>query len=76
MSDVNDGRDAFDARLQVLQRKGLDVEADAGIAVYDAVRTARSIAESLLPAAQAADIVALAALICAESTRIRDGLAS
>ena len=64
--------DAFDARLEILNRKGRSEEADAAMAVYERLRTARSIAESLLVNASASDVIALMDAITAESTKMTD----
>ena len=52
MSDkiINDLTDAFDTRLQAMQRaRAPRAEEDAAITVYERMRTARSICEALLP---------------------------
>ncbi|MDM0103812.1 hypothetical protein QTH97_02625 [Variovorax sp. J22R24] len=72
MTGINEGRGVVNARLQVLQRKGKKAAATAGLEVYESVRTARSIVESQLPGASPADVVTLAALILAESTRMNE----
>lgn len=60
--DVNDLTDAFDVRLQALQRsRAPSHEVDAAIRVYERVRTARAICQALLPAGAAdASVVTLA----------------
>lgn len=48
-TNINDGTDAFDRRLQALQRaRAPKQEIDAAIAVYERVRTARSIGQACL----------------------------
>lgn len=70
MKDVFDGSDAFDARLAVLQRAGApEAEVTAAIAVYERVRTAKAIAQALLPGATDAELVALAAAMGAAAQR-------
>ena len=74
----------IDARLDVLTRKGRGEEADAAIAVYERIKSARAIAESLLPTATAADVLAIASALdleinaarAAESTRMSDSATS
>lgn len=47
---INDLTDAFDTRLQAMQRgRAPRAEEDAAITVYERMRTARSICEALLP---------------------------
>lgn len=47
---MNDLTDAFDTRLQAMQKaRAPRAEEDAAIAVYERMRTARSICEALLP---------------------------
>ena len=60
---VNDGTDAFDARLEVLRKRSADkVEVDAAIAVYERLRTAKAICQALLPGdASALALAAVAA---------------
>ncbi len=59
---VNDMTDAFDRRLEAAERNRVDrTEVDAWIAVYERVRTAKAICESLLPAGYSgAEVVAVA----------------
>lgn len=59
---VNDLTDAFDTRLQAMQKaRAPEVEQDAAIRVYERVRTARSICQALLPEGFAdASVVTLA----------------
>lgn len=66
--NVNDLTDAFDVRLQAMQlRRASTLEVDAAIAVYERVRTARSICQALLPEpCTEASVVALAVEIGAE----------
>lgn len=48
--NVNDLTDAFDVRLQAMQRSRAPThEVDAAINVYERVRTARAICQALLP---------------------------
>lgn len=48
--NINNGTDAFDTRLQALQRfNAPQREQDAAIKVYERVRTARAICQALLP---------------------------
>lgn len=60
--NVNDLTDAFDIRLQAMQRRHAPMtEQDAAITVYERVRTARAICQALLPEGFAeASVVALA----------------
>lgn len=61
--------DAFDTRLEALQRSGKTprAEIDAAIAVYERLRSARAICQSLLGAEPpAAAVVAVLAEISAE----------
>ena len=60
--NVNDLTDAFDVRLQAMQRSSAPThELDAAIKVYERVRTARSICQALLPEPfTEASVVALA----------------
>jgi hypothetical protein len=68
--DVNDMTDAFDRRLQVIERStAAPAEADAAINVYERVRTAQAICQALLPDASAAVVVALASELGAEAQR-------
>ena len=54
--------DAFDARLAVLVRRNAPaLEVDAAINLYERVRTARAIAESLFPKADEPLVLALLA---------------
>lgn len=47
--DVNDSTDVFDVRLHAMQNGHASiVEVDAAIAVYERVRTAKSICQALL----------------------------
>lgn len=75
--DVNDMTDAFDRRLQVIQRTvGAESEAEAAINVYERVRTARAICQALLPkGASAAVVVALAVELGAEGQKVQGTLA-
>lgn len=61
-TNINDGTDAFDTRLQAMQkRRASRAEQDAAIAVYERVRTARAICQALLsPGFTDASVVALA----------------
>ncbi len=61
-SEINDLTDAFDTRLQSLQRHHAPAEEQAAaIAVYERVRTARSICQALLTSGFTdASVVALA----------------
>lgn len=65
--------DAFDKRLEILNKKGRSQEAEAAVAVYERLKTARSIAESLLVGATASDLVVIMSAISAESTKITEG---
>lgn len=67
----NDGTDAFDVRLQVLQRRGASATDErAAIAVYERMRTARAICQALLPAGFGeASAVALALELGCEAQR-------
>ena len=48
-TNINDGTDAFDRRLQVMQRRSApQSEIDAACLVYERVRTARAICQSYL----------------------------
>lgn len=48
--NVNDLTDAFDVRLQAMQRSSAPThEVDAAIRVYERVRTARAVCQALLP---------------------------
>lgn len=71
MGAVLDGTDAFDRKLELLRKAGApDEEIAAAIAVYERVRTAKAIAQALLPrGASSAVVVALAAEIGAEVHR-------
>lgn len=68
---VMDGTDAFDRKLALLRRSQTpEVEIDAAIAVYERVRTAKTIAQALLSkGADEALVVALAVEIGAEVHR-------
>lgn len=61
-SDINDMTDAFDTRLQSLQKhRAPEAEQDAAVKVYERVRTARSICQALLtPGFTDVSVVALA----------------
>ncbi len=71
MEKAMDGTDAFDAKLERMRRAGVSgSEIDAAIAVYERVRTARSIAQALLSdGVTDATVVALACEIGAEVHR-------
>lgn len=71
---TNDATDAFDLRLQALQRSAApETEERAAIAVYERVRTARSICQALLPAGFGeASVVALAIELGRESQRSQE----
>lgn len=62
MANINDMTDAFDTRLQAMQRSRAPMpEQDAAIVVYERVRTARSICQALMPTGFTdASVVALA----------------
>lgn len=51
--------DPFDARLRIVNRKGETEEGRAARLVYERLMTARAIADSLLPGATPADVVAI-----------------
>ncbi|MFC7408738.1 hypothetical protein [Hydrogenophaga atypica] len=55
--------DPFDARLRIVDRMGRTEEGRAALLVYERLLTARSIAESLLPAATPADVVGILAVL-------------
>ena len=68
---VNDGTDAFDARIKVMGEgrgsNATQADIDAAITVYERVRTARAICQALLPESfSEASVVALAVEIGAE----------
>ena len=60
--NVNDLTDAFDVRLQAMQRSSAPAcEVDAAIKVYERMRTAKSVCQALLPDSfTEASVVALA----------------
>lgn len=66
-----DGTDAFDTRLQAMQRAGVPAsEENAAIAAYERLRTARAIARSLLVKPNNADVlVVFSALMAHSGTR-------
>lgn len=66
-----DGTDVFDTKLELLRKAGAPgEEITAAIAVYERLRTAKAIAQALLPAGVSADaLVALAAEIGIEVHR-------
>lgn len=69
---VLDGTDAFDVKLDLLRRfRAPEVEINASISVYERMRTAKAIAQALLPAdgVDPAVVVALACEIGAEVHR-------
>lgn len=61
-NNVNDMTDAFDRRLEAYERQRVPkAEIDASISVYERVKTARTICESLLgPDFSEASVIALA----------------
>lgn len=60
---VNDMTDAFDTRLQALDRnRAPKDEVDAAITVYERMRTARAICQALFPAGFSDSTVATLAL--------------
>ena len=61
------GTDKFDARLKILQRAAPMYEQKAAIALYERLRTARAIAESLLTEPSSADVVAVFCELCSDS---------
>jgi hypothetical protein len=72
MKIVNEQTDAFDERLDVMQRhKVPQVEIDAAIAVYERLRTAQSICQALVPGAYSESAVVALLTAINEEARFR-----
>ena len=60
-TDINDATDEFDRRLDIFDKLRIpNDEVDAAVTVYERLKTAGAICESLLVGYSTADVVALA----------------